>query len=79
MNRVSLIGTANCRAKIRPDPNKKFVEPGHLEFAMQPMMRACWNWMMGIGWIGMVLGLALLVLLVVLLVVAIQRRSRPPS
>lgn len=40
------------------------------------MMRACWNWMMELGWVGMVIGLAVLALVIILLVVLIQRVSR---
>ena len=40
---------------------------------MMDMMRACWNWMMGLGWIGMLLGLAVLVLLVVLIQRAVRK------
>lgn len=43
---------------------------------MMDMMRVCWNWMMGLGWVGMLLGLVVLVLLIGLLVVLIQRISR---
>ncbi len=43
---------------------------------MMDMMRACWNWMMGLGWLGMLLGLVVLVLLIVLLVVLIRRASK---
>jgi hypothetical protein len=46
---------------------------------MGDMMRACWNWMMGLGWAGMLLGLALLALLVYLAVVLIRQvRRRSP-
>lgn len=44
--------------------------------AVMDMMQACWNWMMGLGWMGMLIGLAVLVLLAVLLVVLIQRAFR---
>lgn len=44
---------------------------------MRDMMHACWEWMMGFGWIGMFLGFVVLVLLIVLLIALIQRVSRP--
>lgn len=46
------------------------------------MMRRCGDWMMSLGWVGMVLGGVLLAALVVLVVVLIQRAGtgpRPPS
>lgn len=46
---------------------------------MMDMMETSGNWMMGLGWIGMLLGAAVAVLLIVLLVVLIQRvSSRSP-
>ena len=36
------------------------------------------DWMMGLGWLGMVLGLVLLVALIVLVVLAITRISGGP-
>lgn len=46
---------------------------------MMEMMETCWNWMMGLGWIGMFVGLAALVVFAVLLVALIQRFSRGRS
>ncbi len=43
---------------------------------MMDMMRTCWDWMMSLGWIGMVLGVALFISLILLVVVLVRRVSR---
>ncbi len=42
------------------------------------MMQRCWEWMMSFGWIGMLLGIVLLVALIIL-VVSLIRRTWGPS
>jgi hypothetical protein len=46
---------------------------------MMDMMQDCWNWMMSLGWLGMVLGVLLLVALLSLFLLVIVRmvRNRP--
>lgn len=44
---------------------------------MMHMMETCWNWMMGFGVVGMLLGLVILGLFIALLVVLIRRLSSP--
>lgn len=40
---------------------------------MDSMMQNCWNWMMSLGMVGMLLGTLLLIAIVVLLIIGITR------
>ena len=42
------------------------------------MMNYCWQWMMSLGWIGMLLSVALVVALIALGVTLIARTWGPP-